>query len=204
MSLIVPPFGSVDVIVPASGIVTAFSQGAFTINQQITNTNVPGMFSVLTSQAAGAAAPYTSSAFTNGAVVRIEASGGKEVSYDVGLAPAAKLGRATTHQGSVVTAITIASTLTVPQICGGIITSTSGGTIALTLPIGSVMESSGSWQIGEGVIWSVIVLGAGGGTVTAGASGHTVVGAGAVATGTSGHFLTLKTAASTYVSYRVG
>ena len=204
MSLIVPPFGSVDVIVPASGIVTAFSQGAFQINQQLTNTNVPGVFSNLTSQPAGAAAPFTSSAFANGAVVRIEASGGREVSYDVGLAPAAKLNRLPTVQGAVVTAVNVSATLTVPQMAGGLITSTTAAAVALTLPIGSVMDSSGSWNIGEAILWSVIATGANAATVTAGASGHTVVGAGAVATATSGNFMTLKTAAATYITYRVG
>lgn len=204
MSLIVPPFGSVDVIVPAAGIVTAFSQGAFQINQQITTTNVPGVFSVMTSQPAGAAAPFTSSAFATGAVVRIDASGGREVSYDVGLAPAAKLGRSSTIQGAVVSAVNVSATLTVPQIAGGIVTSTTAAAVAMTLPTGAVMDSSGSWAIGEGCRWSIINTGAANAvTLTAAASGHTIVGAAGVALSTSGEFITLKTAAATYITYRV-
>lgn len=203
MSLVVPPFGSVDVVVPATGIITAFSQGSFQILQSITNVNVPSVFSVLTAQAAGAAAPYSSSAFAGGATVRIEASGGREVSYDVGLAPAPKIGRATTAQGVVVTAVNVSATLTVPQICGGVITSTTAAAVALTLPTGTIMDTSGSWQIGEGVLWHVIATGANAATVTA-AAGHTVVGTAAVATATSGNFLTVRTAAATYITYRVG
>jgi hypothetical protein len=41
-------------------------------------------------------------------------------------------------------------------------------------------------------------------TVTAAATGHTVVGNMAVAAATSGRFLTRKTAANTFVSYRIG
>lgn len=203
MSLIVPAFGSVDVVVPASGIITAFSRGAFQINQSVTNVNVPSTFTLLTNQAAGAAAPFTSSAFASGATVRIEASGGKEVSYDVGLAPATKLGRAITHQGVVVTAVNTSATLTLPQMTGGVITSTTAAAVALTLPTGAVIDAASSWQIGEGLLWHVIATGANPATVTAAAS-HTVVGTGAVATLTSGNFLTVKTAAATYITYRVG
>lgn len=202
MSLIVPPFGSVDVVVPASGIITAFSQGAFQINQSVANVNVPSPFTLLTNQPAGAAAPFTSSAFSAGAIVRIEASGGKEVSYDVGLAPATKLGRAITHQGVVVTAVNVSATLTLPQMTGGVITSTTAAAVALTLPTGAVIDAASSWQIGEGLLWHVIATGANAATATASA-GHTVVGTAAVATATSGNFLTVKTAAATYITYRV-
>lgn len=204
MSLIVPAFGSVDVVVPASGIITAFSRGAFQINQSVTNVNVPSTFTLLTNQAAGAAAPFTSSAFASGATVRIEASGGKEVSYDVGLAPATKLGRAITHQGVVVTAVNVGpATLTLPQMTGGVITSTTAAAVVLNLPAATVIDAASSWQIGEGLLWHVIATGANPATVTAAAS-HTVVGTGAVATLTSGNFLTVKTAAATYITYRVG
>lgn len=203
MSLIVPPFGSVDVVVPASGIITAFSQGAFQINQSVANVNVPSPFTLLTNQPAGAAAPFTSSAFASGATVRVEASGGKEVSYDVGLAPATKLGRAITHQGVVVTAVNVSATLTLPQMTGGVITSTTAAAVALTLPTGAAIDAASSWQIGEGLLWHVIATGANAATVTASTS-HTVQGAAAVATATSGNFLTVKTAAATYITFRVG
>jgi hypothetical protein len=201
MSLIVPPFGSVDVIVPASGIVTAFSQGAFQINQQLTNTNVPGVFSVLTSQAAGAAAPYTSAAFASGAVVRIEASGGKEVAYDVGASPGSKLGRVPTAQGIVAQAVNTSATLTPAQIAAGLVTSTTAAAVSATLPTGAVMDAGGSWAIGEAVIWRLSNSGPNTLTVLAGAT-HTIVGTAAVLTLVTTTFMTLKTAAATYITYR--
>lgn len=204
MSLIVPPFGSVDVVVPVSGIVSAFSQGSFQILQSVVNANVPAPFTVLANVGAGSSAPYTSSAFAAGATVRIEASGGKEVSYDVGLAPAPKLNRSATIQGMVVSAVNVSATLTVPQIAGGLITSTTAAAVAMTLPTGAVMDSSGSWAIGESCRWSVVNTGAANAvTMTAAASGHTVVGATGVALSSSGEFITLKTAAATYITYRV-
>lgn len=204
MSLIVPPFGSVDVVVPLSGIVSAFSQGSFQILQSTVNANVPAPFTVLTNVAAGASAPFSSSAFAAGATVRIEASGGKEVSYDVGLAPAPKLGRSATIQGMVVSAVNVSATLTVPQIAGGLITSTTALGVTMTLPIGSVMDTSGSWAIGESCRWSIVNTGATNAVaLAAGATGHTIVGATGVALSTSGEFVTLKTAAATYITYRV-
>ena len=204
MSLIVAPFGSVDVVVPASGIVSAFSQGSFQILQSVVNANVPAPFTVLVNVAAGASAPYSSSAFSAGATVRIEAVGGKEVSYDVGLAPAPKLGRSATIQGMVVSAVNVSATLTVPQIAGGIVTSTTAAAVAMTLPTGAVMDTSGSWAIGEACRWSIINTGAANAvTLTAAASGHTIVGAAGVALSSSGEFVTLKTAAATYVTHRV-
>jgi hypothetical protein len=67
------------------------------------------------------------------------------------------------------------------------------------------MEAAGEYDIGESFDWSAINTGgANAFTVTAAASGHTVVGAGAVAASTSGVFRTRKTAASTFVTYRIG
>jgi len=203
MSLVVAPFGSSnDVVVPASGIVTAFSRGAFSVQvQNNPSANIPPVWSILAQVPANTV--YTSSAFTAGAVIRIDASGGQEVSFDVGTAPGAKLGRAVMIQGAGVSAVNTSATLTTAQICGGIITSTTAAAVAGTLPTGAVMDAQGTQEIGEAVLWSVIATGANAFTVTAAASGHTVVGAGAVATGTSGQFATLKTAAATYITYRL-
>ena len=50
--------------------------------------------------------------------------------------------------------------------------------------------------------WSAIATGANSFTVTA-STGHTIVGSGVVATVTSGRFRTRKTAANTFVTYRL-
>jgi len=51
--------------------------------------------------------------------------------------------------------------------------------------------------------WSVIKVGANAFTVTA-AAGHTLVGGAVVATARSGMFRTVKTAANTFITYRIG
>lgn len=57
--------------------------------------------------------------------------------------------------------------------------------------------------VGDSIDWAVINTGPNTFTVTADTD-HTLVGAGAVATATSGLFRTRKTAANTFVTYRIG
>lgn len=94
-------------------------------------------------------------------------------------------------------------TLTAAMIASGIVTSTTAAGVTATLDTGAVMDAALEMEVGESFDWSAIATGANAFTVTAAASGHTVVGAGAVATTTSGTFRTRKTAADTFVTYRL-
>jgi ABC-type taurine transport system substrate-binding protein len=76
--------------------------------------------------------------------------------------------------------------------------------VTATLPTGAVMDASGDWAVGEGITWGALASGANSFVVTAAASGHTVVGSGTVATTTSASFRTVKTAADTFVTTRIG
>ena len=82
-------------------------------------------------------------------------------------------------------------------------TSTTAAAVAGTVPTGAVMEAAANWAVGDSVDWTVIATGANAFTVTAAASGHTLVGTAAVATVTSGRFRTRKTATDTFVTYRI-
>lgn len=102
-----------------------------------------------------------------------------------------------------VNAVDATATLTVTQLLGGIITSSTAAAVAATLPTGTVMDAGSTWAIGE--FYDVRVINTGGTnawTLTA-ASGFTIVGAAAVAASTSGAFRLLKTAANTFVAYRI-
>ncbi|MCY1423358.1 hypothetical protein D9M71_390680 [compost metagenome] len=85
---------------------------------------------------------------------------------------------------------------------GGIVTSTTAAAVAGTIPAGSVMDLAVQMAVGDSFDWSVVNTGPNTFTVTA-ASGHTIVGAGAVATAISGLFRTRKTAADTFITYRI-
>jgi len=94
-------------------------------------------------------------------------------------------------------------TLTAALIFGGIVTSTTTAAVTATLDTGAIMDAAGTFAIGDFVDWTAINTGATNAFTVTASSGHTVVGAGAVALSTSGRFRTLKTAASTFVSYRL-
>jgi hypothetical protein len=96
-------------------------------------------------------------------------------------------------------------TLTAALIRGGIVTSTTASAVTATLDTGAVMDGAVRMAVNDAFTWSAINTGgANAFTVTAAATGHTIVGAGAVAANSSGLFLTRKTAADTFVTYRIG
>ena len=101
-------------------------------------------------------------------------------------------------------ALNATGTLTAALIRGGIVTSTTASAVTATLNTGAAMDTAlPNMAIGDAFEWSAIKTGANTFTVAAAATGHTIVGAGAVATVTSGRFLTRKTAAATYITYRL-
>jgi len=104
-------------------------------------------------------------------------------------------------------AVDATATLTIADLLAGIITSTTAAAVAGTVPTGTLTDGGftgdNALAVGEGFAWSVINTGgANAFTVTAGTD-HTLVGAGAVAASTSGRFFTRKTAANTFVTYRL-
>jgi hypothetical protein len=68
------------------------------------------------------------------------------------------------------------------------------------------MDLGSTFNVNDFFDWSVITLAAFALTTTAGASGHTLVGSGATAatSGSAARFRTRKTAAETFVTYRIG
>ena len=95
-----------------------------------------------------------------------------------------------------------AATLTITELKTGIIQYT-GAVATLTLPTGTLMEGGFSnIYTNMAFEWSVINTGAGICTVAAGTD-HTVIGSGTVAIGASARFVSRRTAANTFVSYRL-
>lgn len=106
------------------------------------------------------------------------------------------------------TAKTGDATLTIAELLTRIITATSSSAVALTLPTGTLTDAGvagGTLVVGQSFDWSVINLGSSSGAVTMTAGdGHTYVGSATVAISTSALFRTRKTAANTFVTYRIG
>jgi len=196
MSNIVYPNGRVTVAVAASDKVAAFSEGSITILQQVGYPNVPATLDVLAEAESG---QLTTAAFSAAATVIIEA-GAAPVYYEVGTDAVVKGIHGQVYQGDPV-ALNTTGAVTAAAILGGIVTSTTAAAVAGTIPTGAVMDASSSFTVGDSIDWSVITTGANAFTVTAAASGHTVVGNMVVAAGKAGLFRTRKTAADTFVTY---
>jgi len=107
------------------------------------------------------------------------------------------------HDQPAPAAVNATATLTVANLKAGIITSTSAAATDMTLPTGTDTQAGFSSTYDNFTFeWSVINTGPSLVRVLAGTA-HTVVGSGSVATGTSGRFASRRTAANTFVTYRL-
>jgi len=95
-----------------------------------------------------------------------------------------------------------AATLAVSELKTGI-TQYTGAAATLTLPTGTLMEG-GFFGAYTNMTFEWSVINTGTGTCTIGAStGHTIVGAATVTAGASGRFASRRSAANTFVTYRL-
>lgn len=195
--LIVYPNGQAKVVIPAGSSIAVFSAGMATVSRLLGYQNMPDAKSVLgvVNNAQVVYGPYAS-----GATIIID-GGAANTLYDVGVAPVVQGIYASQYQ-PVPGTLNATGALTAALIQGGIVTSTTAAAVAGTLPTGTVMDQANAFAIGDSFDWSVIATGANAFTVTA-AAGHTIVGTAVVATVTSGLFRTVKTAAATFVTYRL-
>lgn len=199
--MLLAPNGNVTVTLLAGESIAVYSQGYADVSRVLGFPNYPDKIQVIGSvnNSQVVFGPYAS-----GATILLEASGGAPVQYEIGSAPSVKqLGRSA---GQFVTpsAVNATATLTAANLIGQIITSTTAAAVSGTLPTGALMEAAADFAIGDILDWSVVNTGATNAfTVVAAASGHTVIGNMAVAASSSGSFRMLKTAASTFVTYRV-
>lgn len=101
-------------------------------------------------------------------------------------------------------AVDVTATLTVANLTAKIITSTTAAAVTMTLPTGTLMDGGFSGLYTNMAFeWTVINTGGTNAvTVQAGAS-HTLVGSGTVAANGSGRFVSRRTAATTWVTYRL-
>jgi hypothetical protein len=139
--------------------------------------------------------------YAAGATIVIE-GGASQVAYAVGVSPVITDGGEYQTQGAP-GVLNATGTLTAAMILSGIVTSTSAAGVVATLDTGAIVDAASEFAIGDSFDWSVINTGPSTFTVTAAASGHTIVGVGAVLTLISAVWRTRKTAADTFVSYRL-
>lgn len=197
MQSVIYPNGQATISVPASSKITVYTRGTAKVQQQVGYPNQPSQLSDLTTVSNGV---YTSSAFSAAATVIVSAGAGP-VYYAVGTDPVVGELFGQQYQPTPV-AVDATGAVSATALLGGIVTSSTAAAVAGTIPTGTVMDAASQFSVNDSFDWSVINTGPNTFTVTA-ATGHTIVGASAVATATSGHFRTRKTAANTFVTYRL-
>ena len=191
--------GTAVVTVPAGEKIAVQAYSPASVFQEVGYPNFPESQDLLT---VVENTTYVSAAFTNATNVTIQA-GASGATYAVGTDPVDSDDGKFQLQGTP-GVLNATGALTAAMILSGIVTSTTAAAVAGTLPTGAVLDAASEFAIGDSFDWSVIATGANAFTVTAAATGHTVVGTGAVATVTSGAWRTRKTADETFVSYRIG
>jgi len=199
-SLIVQPFGTAKIAALASSKIAVFTKGTAQVFQEVGYPNHPTTLSLLTNGTV--TNQQTVFSITNASNVYIMA-GALPVLYDTGTDPLVE--DYLNYQIQTTPGVLNATgALTAAMMISGIVTSTTAAAVAGTVPTGTVMDAAFlNMQINDSFDWSVIATGANAFTVTA-AAGHTLVGTAVVATVTSGQFRTVKTAAATYITYRMG
>jgi hypothetical protein len=143
--------------------------------------------------------------FTNAATIQIQA-GATVVLYNVGTAPSIPelIGvRSGVSANALNTTAAATSAAMIAGITDGLITTTTAAAVTLQLPTGAAMDAAMELAVGDSFTWTVVNTGPDTATVTNAGSGHNINGDGAVVTATSGSFLTVKTAADTFASYRM-
>ena len=101
-------------------------------------------------------------------------------------------------------AVDTSATLTVANMTAKIITSTTAAAVTMTLPTGTDMDAGFSGLYTNMAFeWYVINTGGTNAVTVAANTAHTVVGSGTVSANNSGKFLSRRTAATTWVTYRL-
>lgn len=201
MSLSLAPKKGVSLTVIANDKLSAYSASPYKIYQLSQGSpNVPGVKSLLFS---GSGA-YNSAVLSTSVGTSVIIQGGeRNLYYATGTGPVIPEVLGVEATQATPGTLNATGALTGALILGGIVTSTTAAAVVATLDTGTVMDAVvDSAALNDAFFWSAIATGANSFTVTA-ASGHTIVGSGVVATVTSGRFLTRRSAAATWVTYRL-
>lgn len=197
-SIVLAPYTSATFTVPASSGIAVFSPTTYVVQTQATFANYPTPVPQVVFNSSGY---YTPSVYTVPTIVTIQA-GGSPLYYNTGTAPVV-----IENQGNFTTVpvatLNATGTLTLALLSAGVVTSTTAAAVTATLETGAIMDAKAQFVVGDTIVWSAINTGATNAFTVTASAGHTVVGSGTVALSTSARFQTTKTAANTWVTYRL-
>ena len=193
--------GTATVSVPANEKIVVQSYSPTSVFQEVGYPNFPetnDLLSVVENTT------YTSAAFSAATTVIIQA-GASGAYYAVGVAPAISNNGNWQPQGAPANIADGASMIaTAANILTGIVTATPTEARNIQLPTGANLDLATEWAIDEGFDFSVITLAAFALTITVN-TGVTIVGSAATAatSGSTARFRLRKTAADTFIAYRI-
>jgi len=209
MSRYIPPYGIARIIVPAGDRIATYSRESVKVWQIVGAPNQAEKMDLL--QEVRPDTEYRSAVFTNGATIMIQA-GEAESLYALGVSAVITENIRRRAQPTP-TAMTVTADITTAGLLSGMIVGThaAGATQTYTLPTGALMDAAFELDIDESIDWSLINASAAAAdtiTLAAAASGHTIVGAVVVVSANSAPdntavYRTRKTAADTFVTYRL-
>jgi len=189
--------------IPAGSQIAVWTQGKGYVNQTAQSATVPVVpQSLLATVSAGV--PYLSGVLsaTLPTYIQIESAGESPVFYNIGVSPLSLASVDGVYQ-PVPGTLNATGTLTIALLSNRIVTSTTAAAVTATLDTGAVLDAAAVWAIGDSFDWVAINTGATNAFTVTASTGHTIVGAAAVALSTSAQFRTKKTAAATFVTYRI-
>ena len=194
--------GTATVTVPAGEKIAVQAYSPALVFQEVGFPNFPDANDLLTTVDN---TTYVSSAFTNATNVIIQA-GASGAYYSVGVSPDISNNGNWQPQGAPANIADGGSmAATAANVLTGIITATPTASRDIQLPTGANLDLATEWAVGDSFDFSVITLAAYALTLTVNTD-VTIVGSAATAatTGASARFRCRKTAANTFVVYRIG
>ena len=193
--------GTATVSVPSGEKIVVQSYSPTSVFQEVGYPNFPetnDLLSVVENTT------YTSAAFSAATTVIIQA-GASGAYYAVGVAPTISNNGNWQPQGAPANIADGASMIaTAANVLTGIVTATPTEARNIQLPTGANLDLATEWAIDEGFDFSVITLAAFALTITVN-TGVTIVGSAATAatSGSTARFRLRKTAADTFIAYRI-
>ena len=209
MSRLIPPNGLARVILNAADRIATYSRRPIKVWQIVGRPNLPDDLTLLS--AVPADTEYRSAAFAAGATIAIEADEA-EVFYAVGVTAVIteNIGRRAQPTPG---AMTVTATITPALMLTGLIVGThaAGATQNYTLPAGATLDAALEMDVDESIDWALINASAAAAdtiTILQAGADHTIIGAPIVvsangAPANTAMYRTRKTAADTFVTYRL-
>lgn len=201
MSNVLTSSGYVTLTIPGGSSLAVYTQG----QAQVLQVNVaPNYPNTTTSLGYVNNAQSIFGPFTTATQVAIDNKTDLRVFYEIGTAPRVQQERLVTMFGFSPASLDATGTLTAELCLSGLVRSSTAAAVTATLDTGALFDAKTTFSVGDTFWWSVNNRGATNAFTVVGSAGHTLDGTGVVSASSAGLFATTKTAANTFVTYRIG